>query len=195
MAHPPLEFEPCTPELLRAYVSKAREYEPYVPPELTEFLVGAYVNLRSSNDVDVRKHRTRFCTPRTLLSILRMSQALARLHFRDRVNAEDVNEAMRLVTVARQSAETSSTAAALVHALEARDRVSAVFQIIRQMIYERSERDGSSAREGQRLKRVDIVRRLIARGMDEASMDEWLQTYEGTNVYSVTRDGSEIRLL
>lgn len=42
-------------------------------------------------------------TARQLLSILRLSQAHARVHFRDEVTTEDVEEALRLVYMSKAS--------------------------------------------------------------------------------------------
>jgi len=38
-----------------------------------------------------------YITPRTLLGIIRISQAMAKLHFRDRVEQQDVDQALRLM--------------------------------------------------------------------------------------------------
>lgn len=37
--HPPLEFEPLLPTFIRAYVAQAREFKPYIPPELSSTIV------------------------------------------------------------------------------------------------------------------------------------------------------------
>lgn len=44
--HPPLDAEPFSPEFLRAYIAKAKTFDPWVPKELTDFIVGSYVSLR-----------------------------------------------------------------------------------------------------------------------------------------------------
>jgi DNA replication licensing factor MCM7 len=54
-----------------AYISKARSYKPIVPPELMGQIVSSYVELREKHNSATQL----FCTPRTLLSILRLSQA------------------------------------------------------------------------------------------------------------------------
>jgi DNA replication licensing factor MCM7 len=37
-------------------------------------------------------------TPRSLLGIIRLSQAIARLHFRNTIHKEDIDEALRLIS-------------------------------------------------------------------------------------------------
>ena len=90
------------PAVLRAYVHMARRLEPKVPDQLVDYIVGAYVTLRMG-DLDV-KDRT-YTTARTLLAILRLAQAHARLRLSESVSREDVDEAMRLHAVSRVSVE------------------------------------------------------------------------------------------
>lgn len=62
-----------SPELFRQYLATAKKYTPVIPQALVEYLVGAYVGLRLN---DLSQKDTTYTTPRTLLAILRLSQAL-----------------------------------------------------------------------------------------------------------------------
>ena len=75
--------EPVAPDLLRAYISLARRQSPYVPPGLSDYVVAHYCALRQRerDDMDGRS----YVTPRTLLSILRLAQAVAKLRFDEEV--------------------------------------------------------------------------------------------------------------
>ena len=96
--HPELDFEPMPPSFIRAYISEARAVEPFVPAEVSSMLVESYVEMRQSEaNAAAAANEQSVMTARRLLSILRMSQALARLRFADRVASEDVQEAIRLV--------------------------------------------------------------------------------------------------
>jgi DNA replication licensing factor MCM7 len=66
-----------SPELLRAYISLARRQSPYVPPELADYVVAHYCALRQRerDEMDGRS----YVTPRTLLSILRLAQAVSKV--------------------------------------------------------------------------------------------------------------------
>ena len=44
-----LEFEPYEPSVIRAYITKARQYEPIVPRHLTEHIVACYVQMRKAS--------------------------------------------------------------------------------------------------------------------------------------------------
>ena len=68
-------------------------------------------------------------TPRQLLSILRLSQALARLRMSHVVRQEDVDEALRLVQSSKSSLMEEDTQAA-----QSADYASAIFNMIRDCI-------------------------------------------------------------
>ena len=104
-----------SPRLLREYVARARRHEPTVPREVAPYVVEAYVSLRMQDRPQRRMTQSRggsskagdqtAMTARQLLSILRLSQALARLRFSDFVAREDVDEAIRLTHMSKSSLE------------------------------------------------------------------------------------------
>jgi DNA replication licensing factor MCM7 len=104
--HPPLDDGGMifSPQEVRQYVAQARTYRPTVPREVSEYMVKAYVSMREQQGRD-EKARKQFThtSPRTLLGILRLAQALARLRFAEEVVQEDVDEALRLVDASKQS--------------------------------------------------------------------------------------------
>merc|ERR1711871_414296 len=94
-----LGFAPFDGNFMRAFIKRARSFEPMIDDALQQQIVDAYVSMRDDEkrgDVDSRKSYT---TPRTLLAILRLSQAHARCRFSDRVEQQDFEEAMRLMKV------------------------------------------------------------------------------------------------
>ena len=119
--NPAMKFEPVRPEVLRYFIAIAKQYQPNIPEHLCGYIVEAYVTLRQQ---DVNEHarerqQQQFhqrqygdggandaqtaMTARQLLSILRLSQALARLRFSTEVIHQDVDEAIRLVYVSKAS--------------------------------------------------------------------------------------------
>jgi len=95
---------------MRTYIRKARTYEPMLDDNLQKNIVEEYVQMRDDEkrgDIDTRKSYT---TPRTLLAILRLSQAHARTRFSNRVEKQDFDEAMRLMRVSKESVEASAPA-------------------------------------------------------------------------------------
>ena len=104
--HPPLAFAPLEPGLIRQYVSVAKNIDTHVPTEITSYIAEAYVDIRERDKVKSERSGGRgTITARQLLSILRLAEARARLHFREEVTREDVNEAIRLVSVSKASVD------------------------------------------------------------------------------------------
>ena len=94
----------------RRYISRARQHAPSVPPEVAPYIVEAYVNLRGQDNALLNDRGAKasnndqtVMTARQLLSILRLSQSLARLRFSDFVATEDVDEAIRITHSSKSS--------------------------------------------------------------------------------------------
>lgn len=105
-----LGFAPFDGNFMRAFIKRARSFEPMIDDALQQQIVDAYVSMRydeKRGDVDSRKSYT---TPRTLLAILRLSQAHARCRFSNRVEQQDFEEAIRLMKVSKESVELSAPA-------------------------------------------------------------------------------------
>ncbi|KAG8370608.1 hypothetical protein BUALT_Bualt13G0001100 [Buddleja alternifolia] len=98
----PAENINLPPALLsRVYVSAARKLSPAVPRELEEYIASAYSSIRQEEAKSNTPHS--YTTVRTLLSILRISAALARLRFSDHVAQSDVDEALRIIQMSKLS--------------------------------------------------------------------------------------------
>lgn len=77
------ELEPLTPQQLRTYIALAKQHSPRIPEDLTDYVAAIYAEMRRQEAMSDRPQS--YTTPRTLLSILRLSQALAKLRFDDKV--------------------------------------------------------------------------------------------------------------
>lgn len=65
------------PRLLRAYITLARRQQPAIPQELTDYVAAHYVEARGQEASELGE-RGAYITPRTLMSILRLSQVRSR---------------------------------------------------------------------------------------------------------------------
>jgi DNA replication licensing factor MCM7 len=114
----------------KRYVAAARSLRPKIPPELSNYIVEAYVSLREKDQHQTHgQQRSRYksgsgggggvsshanhvsqtvITARQLLSILRLSQALARLRLATTVSHADINEAIRINYASKASLNDSS---------------------------------------------------------------------------------------
>jgi DNA replication licensing factor MCM4 len=92
-----LSAEIMPPELLARYISYAREHiHPVITDTAAEALVHAYMELRQFGG----SRKTIAATPRQLESLIRISEALARMRFSSEVALGDVAEALRLIKTA-----------------------------------------------------------------------------------------------
>lgn len=107
--HPETQGVTFSPHEVRQYIAQARSWRPTVPKEVSEYMVGSYVRMRQQQKRDEggKKHFTH-TSARTLLGIVRLSQALARLRFSTEIATDDVDEALRLVEVSKASLYGSS---------------------------------------------------------------------------------------
>eukprot|EP00930_Biecheleria_cincta_P071286 TRINITY_DN587_c0_g2_i2.p1 TRINITY_DN587_c0_g2~~TRINITY_DN587_c0_g2_i2.p1 ORF type:complete len:794 (-),score=171.86 TRINITY_DN587_c0_g2_i2:198-2579(-) len=105
-----LGFKPMDHKLLRAYVQKARTFEPLLDDNLVQDMADAYVSMRDDEKREGIESKKSYTTPRTLLAIMRLSQACARARFSNRVERQDFDEAMRLIKASKESIELSAPA-------------------------------------------------------------------------------------
>lgn len=184
---PPMDFEPLDANTIREYISRARQYRPTVPKEVGDYVVQQYINMRKEshrNEGSIKKFA--HITPRTLLGILRLSQALARLRFATTVSLEDVDEALRLMQVSKSSLYTSDNDFA--HD-EDTSAVSKIYQIIRKI----------AMGDGSRLQRTLVFRelrdRVIAKGYTVQQFDECIMEYDQIGVWQTIDQGETLMFI
>ena len=88
-------------EVLTAYISEARKLNPKISDNVVNELINHYLKMRENGGKN-----TISATPRQLESLIRLSEARARLRFSPFVEKEDVEEAVNLIKVATQQAAT-----------------------------------------------------------------------------------------
>ncbi|KAJ9117448.1 Mcm2-7 hexameric complex component [Naganishia vaughanmartiniae] len=183
--HPTLDFEPIEPTLMRHYIAECRKIRPIVPPAMSEYIVSAYVQMRKQQkeeEADEKFHS--YVSARTLLGVLRLSQALARLRMDDTVGQGDVDEALRLMECSKASLyEHQATRGQG----EDHTPASKIFRIIKDMAsaprQARRARGGapSSADEFDtdeeeqdldELSMIDVRARVLAKGFTETQLME-----------------------
>ena len=100
-----LDYQPRMADIkqrtLMQYISYARKtVDPALTDEAASMLINAYVTMRKVG----ANQRVVSATPRQLESLIRLSEAHARMRLSETVEAEDVEEAERLMKVSMQSA-------------------------------------------------------------------------------------------
>merc|ERR1711933_418416 len=181
--HPQLDFVPYSAELLRAYIAEARSYEPVIPPQLTNYLVGCYVSMRAQSLDENGQYDSRKIvgTPRALLSILRLSQALARIRFSNEVTQSDVGEAMRLLKEAKHSSLQKEDIER-----EFEDEMSRIYGYIRSHFETRKIDECAIA---------DLKEMLTTRGFNDDTIDKTLEAYAENDVWYISANGETLSLI
>ena len=185
---PDHDAEPLSPESMKQYIAAARSIDPVISKDVSTYIIEAYVSLRSgdgSGPAAAKGQRAvsndqATMTPRQLLSILRLSQALARLRFSDRVTREDIEEAIRLTHASRASLLDDSNSKAK------EDSISLIFSAIR---------DLSNQLNAETLNYVTVVAAILRKGYTEQQLLECLDEYENLGVVSVDSDKTCVTLL
>ena len=167
-------------ELLRAYIAKARTYTPHVPPDVGPYIVEAYVGLRMSSDA---KDQTAM-TARQLLSILRLSQALARLRFSDSISKADVDEAIRLT----HTSKASLTNADKPSKNNKSDVTSQIFTILKEYAM-------ASSRLDDKLDLQVCEAMILRKGFTTQQLQTCLNEYSSLDIIQINQNKTHIHFL
>ncbi|CAN1255955.1 DNA replication licensing factor MCM4 [Linum perenne] len=92
---------------LTTYITYARNHiHPQLSDEAAEELTRGYVEMRRRGNFPGSGKKVITATPRQIESLIRISEALARIRFSEKVEKHDVTEAFRLLEVAMQQSAT-----------------------------------------------------------------------------------------
>ncbi|KAF8495302.1 MCM2/3/5 family-domain-containing protein [Gautieria morchelliformis] len=198
-SHPELEHETIDPVLMRHYIALARERRPTVPREVSDYVVGAYVRLRKLQKEQEDNNKTHsYTSARTLLGVLRLAQALARLRFADTVEIADVDEALRLMEVSKESLLDDGDK----ERESDQSELSIIYRLIKDMGSggvtrigkgPNGETDMDIDASGEELSMVDIRARCLAKGHTETAIMDTILQYEELAVWTRVANGQKLR--
>ncbi|KXH44760.1 MCM2/3/5 family protein [Colletotrichum nymphaeae SA-01] len=191
-----------SPHEVRSYVAQARTYRPVVPASVSEYIGKTYVRMRGQQKRAEKKgEQFTHTTPRTLLGVVRLAQALARLRFSNEVTHDDVDEALRLVEASKESLAAEQAA-------NGRQRLNAssrIYNLVKTLAdsgaCRADDADDDEEELGVELSLRKVKERVIAKGFTE---DQWLAALEeyneldvwqtagnGTRLVFITSNGAE----
>ncbi|KAF9566354.1 MCM-domain-containing protein [Agrocybe pediades] len=206
--HPPLDLDFIEPNIMRHYIATARQKRPTVPREVSSYVVDSYVRLRktSKDDEEHNKSHT-YTSARTLLGILRLAQALARLRLSDVVERDDVDEALRLMECSKESLQDEDDREPDID----KSVVSRIFRLMKDMTGssagrrprrlgrgpggERDMDEDSDEEDGNVLSMVDVRARALSAGYTEAQLMETIVAYENLDILVRIAGGSKIQFI
>ena len=181
-----------SPKLLREYIAHARKHQPVVPPDVAPYVVEAYVSLRqqdrpgSRNTSSNKAGDQTVMTARQLLSILRLSQALARLRFSDYVAREDVDEAIRLTHMSKATLLEEEGGAGGQTTGRREDVMSRVFNIIR---------DYATTSQSSSLELKLCEAMVLRKGFTVQQLQSCLEEYEALEIIQVNQSRTQIHFV
>ncbi|KAK7467408.1 DNA replication licensing factor MCM7 [Stygiomarasmius scandens] len=208
-SHPELDFEVIPPHMMRHYIAMARAVRPTVSADVSNYVVDAYVKLRRKSKVDEEENSSHsYTSARTLLGILRLAQAIARLRFSPHVERPDIDEALRLMECSKESLQEDND--------EERENDQSVQSRIFRILKDMSSSGGRPKRrrklgkgpgrerdmdvdeddeEEEELSMVDVRARIRNAGYTEAQLMETIASYEDIDILQRTRNGTRLRFL
>ncbi|QPG75340.1 hypothetical protein FOA43_002693 [Brettanomyces nanus] len=186
---PETDLQPLDATTMRQFISMARRFRPVITAEVRDYVVQQYIKMRKeSKKYENSKFFFGHATPRTLLGILRMSQALARVRFSNEVDVSDVDESLRLVNVARQSLSDNSD-----NSEDAKESdASKVFSLVREKIQDELKNN----REDEKLVSIEVLRdACIGKGFTEDLFKECIYRYQALNLWHLMDDKESLAIL
>jgi DNA replication licensing factor MCM4 len=155
VVEPPLDHA-----LLRDYIEYARQnVHPEMSDEASEQLIASYLEMRNpSGGGAYAGNRTISATARQLESLIRLSEALAKMRYSLTVTRADAREAVRLMKVATQAAATDPRTGRIDMDMITTGRSSADREMEEQL--ELSLRELFAERRGSRMAVRDVTRQL-----------------------------------
>ncbi|EFA03620.1 DNA replication licensing factor Mcm7 [Tribolium castaneum] len=173
---PPTQIKSLDMGVMRKYIALCKLKEPVIPEDLTEYIVNAYVELRN---VARNSRDMTFTSARNLLGILRLSTALARLRLSNVVEKDDVNEAIRLMEMSKDSLNQTFEKGA--RPPNVNDQI---FAIIRDL-----------AGESKTVKLSDVMNKCASKGHTPLEVDSCIEEYEELNVWQVNLTRTKITFI
>ena len=176
-------------EFIREYIAQAKKCRPSIPQDLHNFIVQKYVEKRKLEIEQKNKQGYQYITPRSLLAVIRLSQALAKLRMNDKVKQEDVDEALRLVEVSQSSInkkENKEGLATFDGVGKKTDAKSQIYNIVSELC----------KNDKNKTVKMDVIRKKIkSRNFTDKQLENMLQEYVNLSILYVDENHTEVTLL
>jgi DNA replication licensing factor MCM7 len=180
-----LDFDPFSAKFIRAYVLKAKKFTPTLDKDILPEIANTYVNARSvERDSNSGSHVKSVTNVRSLLGMLRLAQAHARLRFSDKVERADFEEAVRLSQEAKQSVIESARNNNKANGQQ--DAMANVWGCIKNKL--------DVAGSDKFILLSDIEKFAMNHGYTHAQIAECLRAYEDLSIISFNDDRNRVSL-
>lgn len=167
----PNEYDALDMKVMRKYINLCKQINPGVPVELTERFVQIYVDLRQKIRDNPNNKDALFTSPRSLLAVIRLATAFARLRLAKTVGDEDITAAVDLYNESRNSIEGASGS------------TKTTTKRVREMLQQMAKEQGTSD-----LARSDILAVGGDKDLTEDKIEAALQVLRDIDVISYSGD-------
>lgn len=196
--NPSMEVEKTdimTKDQITFYVNYARKLsEPKLNDEASQALIQGYLSMRRLGS----NRKTITATPRQLESLIRLSEALAKMRLAPEVTLPDVQEAIRLVKVATQQAATDPITGQididLIQtgiAANSRVRIQKIIGHISQILKENTKQARRGISKGNLIEQVKLA--MQEQNLTEMEIKEAFKSLEDQG--KIAQQGANIRLV
>jgi len=177
-------------EFIREYIAQAKKCRPTIPQDLHNFIVQKYVEKRKleMEQNSQNKQGYQYITPRSLLAVIRLSQALAKLRMNDKVKQEDVDEALRLVEASQISINKKENKEGLSN-FDGKNKTDAKSQIYN-IVSDLCKKD-----KNKTVKMEVIRKKVLGRSFTQNQLDNMLKEYVNLSILYVDENHTEVTLL
>ncbi|CAD2106011.1 DNA replication licensing factor MCM7, putative [Plasmodium vinckei] len=178
-------YEEIDKTVLRAFIQLAKRKQPTISPELIPKITQWYVSSRQLESQQERYNDTRinYTTPRALLAILRISQALARVRDSDIIETPDFEEAIRLT---EQSKASVSLQTEKRRKKDSSTEIMNIIKTIKEKIMEKKKRwNGWIPIE-------EIERESLTKGFTKAHVFSTIDRYVELTVFTINEENTAI---
>lgn len=166
----PSEHDAIDMKVMRRYISLCQQKTPIIPESMSDQLVKIYLDIRARRRTDT-KDDTLFTSPRSLLAIIRLTTAFARLRLADVVEEADIRAAVKLYNSSRESIEGAIG-----------DKPSANQQILQIM------KEMAKVRGDRHLNRDDVYDEANSRGFSEDDVHQALERLVYIDSINISED-------
>jgi DNA replication licensing factor MCM7 len=128
--HPKSDQELFDYEFLKGYIAYAKQFNPTIGQDLHPHLIQKYCDKRQKIDGEQAKTTYSYTTPRTLLAVIRIAQAMAKLRFSHQVNKADIEEALRLMEESQRSIIDQSDDTTVFRQNARKDPISQIYNLL-----------------------------------------------------------------
>ena len=172
---------------IRSYIAQAKKSQPIIPSDLHNYLVQKYVEKRKTEKED-DKEGYQYITPRSLLAVIRLAQALAKLRMEDKVMQLDIDEALRLVQVGQSTINKKGENSLVnIEKPKKQDAKSQIFNIISELC--------KKVKDGSKTVSIDLVKKKIKGRFKDMQLQNTIKEYVDLNILYVDSNNTEVTLL